>query len=181
MMKDQLNITIFRAPPYKSSVNGQIERFHSTLSEIMRCIKTKQIFNTFEELLNRDVYEYNYTIPSVTKKRPLEIFFERNVTTDPEQYEKSRRDYIENLEQKQKIDLENHNKKRKEIKTYLPGQEIFVKQNTRLGSKLSPRFKKEIVKENRNTTVVTEAGRIVHKIFFGHLCPKLKKKKPHYP
>jgi len=51
MMKDQLNIQIFKAPSYKSSVNGKFERFHSTLSEIMRCKTTKQIYNTFEEVL----------------------------------------------------------------------------------------------------------------------------------
>jgi len=61
------------------------------------------------------------------------------------------------------IDLENHNKQKKTIKTYFPEQEIFVKQNTKLGSKLSPRFKKKIVKENKNTTIIKEAGRVVHK------------------
>lgn len=33
---------IFKAPPYKSSVNEQVERFQSTLAEIMRCLKKKQ-------------------------------------------------------------------------------------------------------------------------------------------
>lgn len=37
MMKDQLGINVFKVPPYKSSVHGQVERFHSTLSKIMRC------------------------------------------------------------------------------------------------------------------------------------------------
>lgn len=163
MMKDQLGIEIFRVPPYKSTVNGQIERFHSTLSEIMRCLKSKQVYQTFEELLDRTIYEYNYTIHSVTKQRPLEVFFGRNVTTDPEQFEKSRQDNITRLRNKQQQDLENHNKKRKEIKTYQPGQEIFVKQNTRLGSKLSKRYKKEIVKQNNRTTIITET-RVISKM-----------------
>lgn len=163
MLKDQLGIEIYKAPPYKSSVNGQIERFHSTLAETMRCLKAKQVHRTFEELLDRSVYEYNYSIHSVTKQRPLDVFFGRHLTTDPEQYEKSRQNNIEKLKQKQMADLQNHNKERNEIINYQPGQEIFVKQNTRLGSKLTPRFKKEIVKENRNTTIVTDAGRVVHK------------------
>lgn len=33
---------IFKAPPYKSSVNEQVERFQSTLAEIMRCLKKKK-------------------------------------------------------------------------------------------------------------------------------------------
>lgn len=77
MLKDQLNIDIFPAPPLKSTVNGQVERFHSTLSEIMRCIKKDGTHRNFLELLERAMYEYNYTIHSVTKKRPLEVFFEK--------------------------------------------------------------------------------------------------------
>lgn len=73
MMRDQLCIQIFKAPPYKSSIKGQIERFYSTLAEIMRYLKTKQVHRTFEELLNSAVYEYNFTIYSVTKKRPLKM------------------------------------------------------------------------------------------------------------
>lgn len=34
-------------------------------------------------------------------------------------------------------------KDRKEIKTYKPGQQLFVKQNSILGFKLSPRYKIE--------------------------------------
>jgi len=49
----------------------------------------------------------------------------------------------------------------------------LFKQNTRLGSTLSPRFKKKIVKENKNTTIVTEAGSVIHflqrGIFFNNL------------
>lgn len=168
IMKDQLCIEIFKAPPYKSSVNGQIERFHSTLAEIMRCLKAKEVHRTFEELLDTAVYEYNYTIHSVTKKRPLEIFFGRNITTDPTKYDESRQNNIERLKSKQTTDLNNHNKRRNQIKNYEPGQTIFIKQNTRLGSKLSPRYKKETVKENRHTNIITEAGRVVHKSNIKH-------------
>lgn len=81
MMKDQLGIYIFKAPPYKSSVNGQIERFHTTVAEIISCLKSKQVHRTFEELLDSAVYEYNFTI--CNKKSPLETFFDRNLNTDP--------------------------------------------------------------------------------------------------
>lgn len=168
MMQDQLGIKIFKTPPYKSSVNGQVERFHSTLAEIMRCIKKKQEHKSFEELLNRAIYEYNYTVHSVTGKKPLEVFFGRRVTTDPEQFEKSRQDNIDRIRKKQITDLENHNKKRKEIITYSPGDTVFIKINPRLGSKLSSRYKKEIVKEDKHTTIITTTGKTVHKSNIKH-------------
>jgi len=163
MLVDQLGIEIYTTPPNKSTVNGQIERFHSTLSEIMRCLKRDQTHRNFEELLDRAVYEYNYSIHSVTKKRPLEVFFGRRVTTDPTKYEQARLDNIEQLRRKQTDDLVDHNSRKKPIRTYDVGEEIFVKINTRLGSKLSDRFKKETVKEDKNTTILTESGRTVHK------------------
>jgi len=93
----------------------------------------------------------------------IKRFFGRNITTDPGEYDKSRQDNIEKLKSKHATDLKNHNEKRNKIKDYEPGQIVFIKQNTRLGSKLSPRYKKETVKENRHTTIITETGRIVHK------------------
>ena len=35
MLRDQYGIEIYKEPPYVSTANGQIERFHSTLNEIM--------------------------------------------------------------------------------------------------------------------------------------------------
>lgn len=163
MIRDQLGIEIFKSPPYKSSVNGQIERFHSTLSEIMRCLKKQKGYKNFEELLDQSVYEYNYSIHSTTGKRPLEIFFGRTVSTDPKQYEEARKDNIDRLKNIQKRDLGYHNKKRKEPKIYAPGDTVYVRIDQRLGTKLTPRFKKEIVKENNTTTIVTESNRVVHK------------------
>lgn len=163
MIQDQLNIEIFKTPPYKSTVNGQVERFHSTLAEIMRCLKTEKIHRNYEELLDRSVYEYNCSIHSTTGKKPVELFFGRSVNVTPEQYEKARRENIEALVAKQSKDIEYHNKHRKPFKSYSPGQKIYVKINKRLGTKLSARYKEEIVKENRTNTVLTESNRIVHK------------------
>lgn len=49
------------------------------------------------------------------------------------------------------------------MKTYSEGDIIFVKINRRIGNKLSPRYKKETLATNYNTTVKTTTGRIVHK------------------
>lgn len=163
MMQDELKIKIFTVPPYKSEVNGQIERFHSTLSEIMRCLKSENPNRTFEELLERSVNEYNFTIHSVTGKKPVELFYGRTPHITPKEFENARLSNIEKLRQKQDRNLDYHNKNRKPVKDYEPGQIIFVKHNVRLGSKLTRRFDKEIVRENKNTTVITETGRTIHK------------------
>lgn len=163
MLRDELGIEIYTTPPYRSQANGQVERFHSTLIEIMRCLIKNRGNRNFEELLERSVSEYNHSIHSVTQKRPVDIYFNRIVTFTPEDIEKTRQDNADKLIIKQKKDLEYHNKYRQEPKTYLPGQVIFVKRNKRLGTKLSKPFVKEIVRENYNTTVVTETGRVIHK------------------
>lgn len=163
MMEDGLRIQIFRAPPYKSEVNGQIERFHSTLTEIMRCLKADRVERTFQELLERAVNEYNHTVHSSIKKKPVEAFYGRTPNANPEELEEARRNNVQKLREKQNKDLKYHNTKRKPIKNYEVGQVIFVKHNKRIGSKLTVRYKPETVRENRNTTVITESGKIVHK------------------
>ena len=163
MMENELKITIYTVPPYKSEVNGQIERFHSTLTEIMRCLKTDGVARNFEELLERSVNEYNFTIHSTTGKKPIELFFGRAPNITPEGFERTRLSTIEKIKEKQNKDMAFHNQNRKPIKIYHPGQIIYVKHNKRLGSKLTVRYKKEIVKLNHNTVVVTESGKTIHK------------------
>lgn len=163
MLENELGIEIFTAPPYQSEVNGQIERFHSTLSEIMRCSKCEQPDYSFEELLEISVNKYNHTIHSSTNKKPVDLFFGRPTTFGPEDYEKTRLNNYEKLLKKQENDLAYHNQGRNEPKEYKEGQKIFVKQNRRLGTKLSKRFKEEVVKENMHSTVLTESGKKVHK------------------
>lgn len=163
MMRDNLKIEVFTTPPFKSEVNGQVERFHSTLSEIMRCLKAEGPPRSFEQLLERAVNEYNFTIHSTTRKKPVEIYFGRTPNIDPDQYERVRLGNIAKLRVKQEKDMKNHNKKRKPAKQYSSGDVIYVKHNKRIGSKLTVRFVREIVKENKNSVVTTESGRTVHK------------------
>ena len=163
MLEDDLHITIFKTPPYRSEVNGQVERFHSTLSEIMRCLKAEEPLRTFKGLLERAVNEYNFTIHSTTGKKPVELFFGRIPDVTPEQFEQARLSNIERLIAKQEKDINYHNKKRNLTKQYSPGDIIYVKHNKRIGSKLTIRYKKEIVKENKNSTIITQSGKTVHK------------------
>lgn len=163
MLEDELKIKVFTTPPYCSSANGQVERFHSTLIEIMRCLKKDNSHQSFNELLHRAVYEYNLSIHSTTTKKPIEVFFGHRVTPDLTQLETARKENIGKLKRKQAQDLEYHNKFRQPIKVYTPGEIIYVKQNKRIGSKLNSRYKKEIVAENKSTTILTKSGKTVHK------------------
>lgn len=163
MMKDDLKINIFTTPSYRSEPNGQIERFHSTLGEIMRCLKEEGTCRDFDELLEKSVNEYNHSIHTTTNRKPVDLFFGRTVDFSPQDYETTRLTNVERLKRKQEKDLAYHNKNKKPAKEYVPGQLVYVKTNKRLGTKLSNRFKEEVVKENRGTTIVTESGRVIHK------------------
>lgn len=59
--------------------------------------------------------------------------------------------------------MEHHNKTRQPIKDYEIGDIVYVRQNKRKGSKLTSRYKQEIVRENNHTTIVTNSGKVVHK------------------
>ena len=81
---------------------------------------------------------------------------------DPFKLEEARQKNIVNIKNKQKNDLEYHNKRRNPLKTYKIGEGVFVTINKRYGTKLANKYKREIVKEDRNTTILTESGRIIY-------------------
>jgi len=163
MMRDELKIEVFTTPAYKSEINGQVERFHSTLAEIMRCLKADGTSRNFQELLERAVNEYNHTFHSTINAKPVNIYFGRHNSSDPEDYERTRLKNINNLTQKQIQDLEYHNQNRQAPKNYNPGDIIFVKKHKRKCTKLSQKYSKEIVRENKHSVVITESGKTVHK------------------
>ena len=41
MLENQYGIEIFKTNPYSSSINSQVEPFHSTLIELLRCTKAE--------------------------------------------------------------------------------------------------------------------------------------------
>lgn len=53
MMENEFGIEIHRTGPYKSCSNGQVERFHSTLQEVMRCLQCDKTHHSFNELLKK--------------------------------------------------------------------------------------------------------------------------------
>ena len=73
----QLGVKVYLTPVGRSEVNGQVERFHSTLLEIYRCLKAEHEGLGVKELIMLTTDRYNNTVHSVTNKKPVDIFFNR--------------------------------------------------------------------------------------------------------
>jgi len=73
VLLNNFNITIANEPPLHSTSNGQVERFHSTLAEIARCLKIEKGINDPAEVILLATAKYNRTIHSATEKKPIEI------------------------------------------------------------------------------------------------------------
>ena len=71
-----LGITIFKTPINHSETNGQIERVHSTIREIIRC--TRNIDNlanfSINDIIQLAVHKYNNSIHTFTKDTPKNIY-----------------------------------------------------------------------------------------------------------
>lgn len=152
-IRDHFKTEQFFIPPMHSKSNGQVERFHSTLLEIARCIKAQQNINETTELILLSTIKYNNTVHSVTGKKPLDILNEFTETAMAEVKER--------LAAAQHKTLERHNKDAMTRK-YQPGEIVFVKRNRRLGNKFDKFFVQGIIQQDLGTTVLID-GRKVHK------------------
>ena len=147
------NINIVNSPPLHSTSNGQVERFHSTMGEIARCLKLERQIMDTTELIMQATLEYNRTVHSVIGKKPVEIIN----SFQPEL----------NQEVKQKLInaqfsmLRTHNKN-KQNKVFEVGERVYIKSNRRLGNKLSPLYEEATIEADMGTTVLIK-GRVVHK------------------
>lgn len=153
MLSNNFDIQIQNAPPLHSTSNGQVERFHSTLIEIARCIKLSKKFENTTELILMATIEYNKTIHSVTGKRPIDLV--RSLPADLEAEVRNK------IQEAQNRCIGRENKKRKD-KQYQVGEKVLVKSNKRLGNKLTPLYVEEVVEADLGTTVLIK-GRKVHK------------------
>lgn len=166
----RLNIEIYHTPSDHSEVNGIVERFHSTLSEIFRCIKHK-----FPDLLNKEIYKiatelYNTTIHSATQLTPFEVFFgckdgdERPLDLPKilENRDELFDEIIQELEARQKKQIDSRNKTREDDPIFEPNQDIFVK-TSGIPNKRKSKFRKQKVRVNRRKTVIDFRDIKLHK------------------
>lgn len=153
LLQDHFNVSIYTTPPHHSTTNGQVERFHSTLTEIGRCIKLTQGLNDTNDLILLSAYKYNRTIHSVTKQRPIDIIHHSV---------QAFHDEIRNrLITKQHNDLKSRNQNCL-TRSYHPGDKVFVKTNKRIGNKFTKLYLEGTVTKDLGTTVVVD-GKRIHK------------------
>ncbi len=121
--------------------------------EIARCIEEQQQLNETVDLLLLATHKYNHSIHSTTNARPIDIFY----NCSPEKLFEVR----ERLVKTQENTLERYNQN-KGMKTYEPGEKVFLKRNKRLGNKFSRIFVEKTIEGDLGTTVLID-GKIFHK------------------
>jgi len=121
-----------------------VERFHSTLAEIARCLKIEKQMDDTAEVILLATTKYNRTIHSMTNKMPIEIIHSYSAEFETEISTKT--------QQAQEKSLDQINKNRI-CKKFQLGDKVFLKSNKRLGNKLSPLCSEEIIEADLGTSV----------------------------
>lgn len=169
-LMNDLNIASYYTPTNNSETNGTVERFHSTIAEIYRCIKPK-----YDQLSSKEVFRiactlYNETIHSATKLKPREIFFavrdgdERHLDVEQmiENRDKFYDEVVLQLKKTQQKTHEQHNKHREEQPTLEPNGEVFHRIQG-IKNKTNQRYLPVQVAEDKSKTFIDDSGRKLHK------------------
>lgn len=161
-----LGIKLYLTPVQRSEVNGQVERLHSTIIEIYRCLRVEYPNLSVKELIEICVDRYNNTIHSTTKKRPRDLFFNRNIGANYENLlsiqNKINTDLRHLLKRNMGVRKARMNRRRQSPKKYRKGDRIYVAIKTIQG-KNKALYRKEIVEKDNRVTVLTRSGRKIHK------------------
>lgn len=169
---ERLGIKIYLTPSQRSEVNGQVERFHSTLHEIYRCLRAEKPELSILELTYVAVDRYNNTIHSVTGKRPNDIFFNRLKTSDFDKLIEARssinRDLRNLIKRNAKEQNKRMNMKRSPPRKFRKGDVIFVRIKN-INGKNKPVYRKEVVDKDNKVTVRTVSGKRIHKAHIKNL------------
>jgi len=105
------------------------------------------------ELIMRATVEYNKTIHSVTRLPPKEALHSVNA--------EQKLAIISNIEKAQQANLDRCNPTRQN-RIFEVGEKVYLKNNKRLGNKLTPLYTEERVQADMGTSVLIR-GRVVHK------------------
>jgi len=153
MLENHFGVSISNAPPLHSVSNGQVERFHSTLVELARCLKIDKGINDTVELILLATARYNKSIHSVINKKPAEV-----MQADPDDPQSDVQEKIKNA---QNVTRNRENASRRN-RVFQVGDKVLVKSNRRLGNKLTPLCEERTIEADLGTTVLIK-GRVVHK------------------
>jgi hypothetical protein len=165
---EEIGISVFETPTGRSEVNGQIERLHSTITEIYRCLKMDSISSSPRTLIRLAVDKYNKTIHSVIKITPQEALFgvTELINPDPESLSQQRQELHtrtrHELVKTQNKNRTYQNEKRKTPQNYENGEKALVK-NTQIISKHVNPKKVITIAENKRVTVKDSKGSKFHK------------------
>lgn len=151
---------IFRTPVNHSETNGQVERSHSTIREIARCLKQLNPTWSVNTLISMAVFKYNNCYHSFIKDTPKNIFQGDNYRNLPQD------EFIEQRFKDQEKVRKIHQAKEENIPdthydTYEPDSYAFEK--TKDKNKRISVYRRIQIKEDHNTHVIDSAGRKIHK------------------
>lgn len=160
---NDLGISLHHAS--NSQSNGIVERFHSTLIELYRTLKTKYPNKPIREIMNVLTDIYNNTIHSVTKKKPRDLVFNSSNCTDVEEMQNA----AANLQSAVKIQLQKTKQKfeekyeNKQIPPDLSPNDIKYVKITQRQTKDRDPFKTVKVKTNDTLTFEDTNNVKIHK------------------
>lgn len=149
----QIDVHGVNAPPLHSTSNGQVERLHSTLLEIARCLKLERKIDDTVDLILEATIAYNRTIHSITSQKPIDMI--HSCALDFREAIKKK------IKKAQEELLDRHNRTRQD-KSFQVGDKVVVKTNRKLGNKLTPLGVDATIEADLGTTVLIK-GRVVHK------------------
>lgn len=161
-----------------STGNSPVERFHSTLTEIVRIIHSQNKEKPIGEIVDEALITYNNSIHSTTKLTPFELItghYNRATPFPTNPHPLTAQDYLQqhkeeydalaklaydrSLKLKQNV-IEKLNQKRKEPPDFAPNEVVYEAENRR--NKLAPKFTQHRVEKNNKVTIISNK-RKVHK------------------
>ena len=136
-----------------SESNGQIEKTHSTVIELLNTNKHKYSGLSSPEIMNIVVSLYNETVHSSTTFTPNEVVFNQRNTANPEHISEAAQKLFDKIIiylNKTKTNMQKHNDSMEDPPTIEVGQDVFIKKATR--KKIDPQFTVAKCQENNNKT-----------------------------
>lgn len=167
---NDLQVEIFFTPPNHSESNGTVERFHSTIAEIYRCIKSNYEDLSVKEIFNIACTQYNNSIHSAIKMKPREAFYgikdEQERPLDHDIMIQNRNKVYDEVilanDKSKKQNLEYHNKTR-EPAPQLAAEQVVYNKIQGIKRKTEAKFVPVRVVEDNGRTISDGSGRQIHK------------------
>lgn len=161
-----VGIELYRTPTQRSEVNGQVERLHSTLLEMYRCLRREYPQLRVKELLYITVDRYNNSVHSMTRMKPVDIFLNRTSRINYQNLTNFRDKVFDDVRNRimkgQEMTNARLNRNRTDPKGYEEGKVVFIA-DRQIKGKHRKRYKKEVVSHEGRVTLTTETGKKFHK------------------